>query len=51
MPHAPLCHIVSGADAAVLLIHGILGTPDHFAPLLPCIPENWATVRLRFNGT
>ena len=50
MPHAPLRRIVSGADAAVLLIHGILGTPDHFAPLLPCIPENWSFETLLLAG-
>ena len=50
MPHAPLRRIVSGADAAVLLIHGILGTPDHFAPLLPCIPENWSFEALLLAG-
>ncbi len=50
MPHAPLRRIVPGADAAVLLIHGILGTPDHFAPLLPCIPENWSLEALLLAG-
>ena len=29
---------------AVLMVHGILGTPDHFEPFLPLIPED-VTVR------
>ena len=38
------------ADTAILLIHGILGTPAHFAPLLPLIPENWSVCNLLLEG-
>ncbi|MBR0324808.1 MAG: hypothetical protein IIX11_01590, partial [Selenomonadales bacterium] len=26
----------------VLMLHGILGTPDHFRELLPLVPETWS---------
>ncbi len=34
--------IKKDADAAVLLLHGILGTPRHFDFLLPLLPEGWS---------
>ena len=35
---------------AVLLIHGILGTPNHFKPLLPLIPDSWSVCNLLLKG-
>ncbi len=43
-------HIVEGADIAVLMIHGIVGTPDHFKDLLPLIPEGWSVCNLLLDG-
>ena len=31
MAHETYTRLVPGADTAVLCIHGILGTPNHFA--------------------
>lgn len=53
MEHRESVHIVPGADTAVLLIHGIVGTPDHFrhlAPLEPLIPQEWSVHNLLLAG-
>lgn len=50
MAHEPYIRLVPGADTAVLLIHGILGTPDHFADLLPLIPEGISVFNLLLDG-
>lgn len=42
MAHQEITRIVPGATYAVLMIHGILGTPDHFAELIPLVPESWS---------
>lgn len=50
MAHTPCQRIVPGADTAVIFIHGILGTPDHFLPFLPLIPENVSVINLLLDG-
>ncbi len=40
--HVEYKRIVEGADKAVLLIHGILSTPNHFRDLIPIIPDNYS---------
>ena len=50
MNHQEYRRIVSEAEIAVLLIHGIVGTPHHFDNLLPLIPENWSVVNLLLEG-
>ena len=50
MNHQEYRRIVPGADVAVLMIHGIVGTPHHFDNLLPLIPENWSVVNLLLEG-
>ena len=40
--HVEYKRIVEGADIAVLFIHGILGTPNHFRELIPLVPENYS---------
>lgn len=50
LPHQPYIREHPGGDAAVLLIHGILGTPDHFRPFLPLIPPQWAVHSLLLDG-
>lgn len=36
--------------AAILLIHGILGTTRHFEPFLPLIPPDWSICNLSLKG-
>lgn len=50
MKHQEYRKIVPGAEMAVLMIHGIVGTPHHFDNLLPLIPENWSVVNLLLEG-
>lgn len=40
--HVEYKRIVNGAKVAVLCIHGILGTPNHFRDLIPLIPEDYS---------
>lgn len=42
--------IVEGSDTAVLLVHGIVGTPAHFRYFLPLIPESWSVCNLLLDG-
>lgn len=45
--HVEYKRMVDGARVAVLLVHGILSTPNHFRELIPLIPDNysvWAMV-------
>ena len=41
MDHKEYVRIVEGSKNAVLMIHGIAGSPAHFRELLPVVPENW----------
>ena len=50
MPHQPVCRIIPGADTAVLFVHGIIGTPNHFLPLLPEVPENFSYCNILLDG-
>lgn len=53
MAHTAYKRIVPGADTAVLFIHGIVGSPDHFRLLIPLeqlIPENWSVHNLLLPG-
>lgn len=50
MDHQGYRHIIPGADTAVLLIHGIIGTPRHFDPLLPALPEGVSRQALLLEG-
>lgn len=50
MNHQEYRRIVTGAETAVLMIHGIVGTPHHFDNLIPLIPENWSVVNLLLEG-
>lgn len=42
--------IVEDSDVAVLLVHGIVGTPAHFREILPLIPESWSVCNLLLDG-
>lgn len=48
--HRPYQRMIPGADTAVLLIHGIVGTPRHFDPLLPALPEGVSVLALLLEG-
>ena len=44
--HAEYRRIVEGADKAVLFIHGILGTPNHFKDLIPLVPKDYSVIAM-----
>lgn len=48
--HEEYWHPVKNADTAILFIHGIAGTPRHFAPFLPLVPENVSVCALLLEG-
>lgn len=50
MQFRPYYRIVPRAKCAVLLIHGIVGTPMHFRDLLPLIPEDWSVYNILLDG-
>lgn len=50
MAHEPLTCTVKGSRQAVVMIHGILGTPDHFLFLLPLIPKDWSVYSVLLDG-
>lgn len=50
MNHQPYMRIVKDADCAVLFIHGILGSPDHFDFLLPLVPNHISVQNLLLPG-
>lgn len=50
MKHEPYIRQVENAKTAVLMVHGILGTPTHFRDLLPLIPEDWSVYNILLDG-
>ena len=53
MEHPETRRLVPGAKCAVLFIHGIVGTPNHFRVVLPLeelVPENWSVYNIRQPG-
>lgn len=53
MDHAEYKRIVPGADTAVLFVHGILGTPNHFRDLIPLVqqvPDTWSVYNVLLDG-
>lgn len=53
MAHEASRRLVPGAKTAVLLIHGICGSPEHFRTLLPLeqrIPAGWSYENLVLDG-
>lgn len=50
MPHREYIREVPGSRQAVLLIHGILGTPRHFDSLIPLIPADWSIYNILLDG-
>jgi carboxylesterase len=50
MAHESYIRLVPGARYAVLMVHGILGSPEHFRDLLPLVPENWSVMNILLDG-
>lgn len=50
MPHREYIREVPGSRQALLLIHGILGTPRHFDSLIPLIPADWSVYNILLDG-
>jgi len=50
MAHEPFFRDIPDSRCAVLFIHGILGSPDHFRPLLPLVPKHWTVQNLLLDG-
>lgn len=53
MAHEETIRMIPGAKTAVLLMHGIAGTPDHFRTLLrleDLIPADWSVCNVRMPG-
>lgn len=50
MEHKEFSHIVPGSRKAILMIHGIAGTPAHFRHLIPVIPEDWSVYNILLDG-
>ena len=48
--HKEYRQIVNGADTAVLFIHGIVGTPNHFIPFYPLVPNNVSLYSILLDG-
>lgn len=50
MNHQEYRRVVNGSDTGVLMIHGIVGTPDHFNDLISIIPDSWSVSNLLLEG-
>ncbi len=48
--HKEYKRIVADAEIAVLFIHGILGTPNHFKDFVPLVPDNYSVHNLLLDG-
>ena len=53
MKHEEMIRIIPGATTAVLFLHGIVGTPNHFVggvPITEWVPETWSMHNLLLPG-
>lgn len=50
MAHEAYIRTVPGARYAILMVHGILGSPEHFRDLLPLIPDSWSVRNILLDG-
>ena len=48
--HVEYKRIVEGARVAVLCVHGIMGTPNHFRELVPLIPKDYSIYNIVIDG-
>lgn len=50
MKHKAIYNVRQDCDTAVLFVHGILGTPNHFEEFIPLVPEAYSVVNLLLDG-
>ena len=50
MKHEALFRVRQDGNTAVLFVHGILGTPNHFREFIPLVPEVYSVVNLLLDG-
>lgn len=50
MDHTPYIRRSGTADTAVLMVHGIMGSPRHFDCFLPLLPEQWDVYSILLEG-
>ena len=50
MEHKEYKRIVPKARAAILFVHGIVGTPNHFAEFLSVVPDNISVYNILLDG-
>ncbi len=50
MPHKEFVREAPGSHKAVLMIHGIAGSPGHFQELMPMVPEDWSIYNILLDG-
>lgn len=50
MEHREEKRIVAGADKAILFIHGIIGTPNHFADFVKLVPKDVSVYNILLEG-
>lgn len=50
MEHKEFIRVVPGSKKAVLMIHGIAGSPAHFRDLVPVIPKDWSVYNILLDG-
>lgn len=50
MEHKEYKRIVPKARAAILFVHGIVGTPNHFADFVSLVPENVSVYNILLDG-
>ena len=50
MEHKEYIRIVQDSNVAVLFIHGIVGTPNHFSEFVSLVPESFSVYNLLLDG-
>lgn len=50
MEHKEYKRMIPGSPGAVLALHGIVGTPNHFKELLDVVPEDWSVHAVLLEG-
>ena len=50
MKHHEYIKVVDGGNTAVLMIHGIFGTPRHFDDIVDLVPQEWSVYNILLDG-
>lgn len=50
MAHKAYSRIIQGSNTVIVMIHGIIGTPDHFKDMIPLVPDDWSVYNLLLDG-